>query len=224
MSLPNPGGGGKPPGFLRVRDKGNKYKRGGENYDLVLALLAVAEAFMSNKSERAQEHFIAIVKELEERFGFVFERVPEEKTPEPMKRRFFCTSCKKEVPQHQVMPSLGREKLFHVCNCDAAPGSGIVNEVPEGWGEEPKEKAPETAKTCMTCWGPLNDATNFVCASCLKGGVNFDQRKLAALFCLGCCKYVPKEECIFNITNVQHVKSKSKNIMEICGAVEVRKL
>jgi hypothetical protein len=125
-------------GFLRVRDRGNRYKRGGDNYDLVLALLAVAEAFMANKSELAKEHFIALVKELEERFGFVFVRTPDEQKPEePPKRRFFCTSCKKEVPHHQVCPDLSGN-LHHVCLCKSSPHSGQVNEVPEGWSEEPK--------------------------------------------------------------------------------------
>lgn len=131
MSLPED----TPLGFLRVRDKGNRYKRGGDNYDLVLALLAVAEAFMANKSGLAKEHFIAIVKELEERFGFVFARVPEEETGKSTNRRLFCTSCKKEVPENQVyQDTFGN--LHHVSICASSPHSGRVSDIPQGWPGE----------------------------------------------------------------------------------------
>jgi len=137
----NPDRSDKPEGFLRIRDKGNKYKRGGEYYDLVLGLLAVAEAFMEKGNPLAKEHFIAIVKELEERLGFHFIRAQEEKPEEPTKRRFYCAECKREVPQDEVVrelhPGCG---LRHV-----HPGMmyGYVNEVPQGWpGEEPKKAGP----------------------------------------------------------------------------------
>lgn len=46
-------------------------------YANTLGLLAVAEAMMAPKNKLAQEHFIAIVKEIERVYGFEFERVRE---------------------------------------------------------------------------------------------------------------------------------------------------
>lgn len=41
-------------------------------YGRMLSQLAVAEAHLATKSSTAQEHFIAIVKELEKVYGFEF--------------------------------------------------------------------------------------------------------------------------------------------------------
>lgn len=81
---------------LRIVNSPNRYRKGGENYGIVLGLLAAAEAFLSKGSQTAQEHFIAVVKEIESVYGFKFERVPDDPAaPDP--HRFFCPACKKEV-------------------------------------------------------------------------------------------------------------------------------
>ena len=148
-----------PKEHLRIVDSGEKYKRGGDNYEIVLALLAVAEAFLEMKgSHTAQEHFIAITKELEHLFGFKFERVPDNPPMGPTDRRFYCASCKVEATEGVEMKKKWRfnpgssSATKNGCNCavwDNCQGKGRGGNGKEvGWwingdcplhGSKPKE-------------------------------------------------------------------------------------
>jgi hypothetical protein len=79
---------------LRIVDSSASLKRGGDDYGVVLGLLAVAEAFLSKGSQTAQEHFIAVVKEIEDRYGFKFEKIVKGSS---IGKVLFCHGCCKEV-------------------------------------------------------------------------------------------------------------------------------
>ena len=64
---------------LRIRKKDEKISRRGPNYGIVLGLLAIAQSNLVRAGkDSAMPHFIAIVKELEEEYGFVFEIMEED--------------------------------------------------------------------------------------------------------------------------------------------------
>lgn len=48
--------------------------RQGSDYPLTLAILALSEAMMAKHKQSALPHFIALVKELEDHYGFTFEK------------------------------------------------------------------------------------------------------------------------------------------------------
>jgi hypothetical protein len=60
--------------YLRINHSGVEEA----GYGLMLGQLAVAEAMLAKKDNKAMQHFIAVVKELERIYNFTFETVEED--------------------------------------------------------------------------------------------------------------------------------------------------